>query len=159
MGKVLTLGGLKRKLSVLRKNNKKVVFTNGCFDIVHAGHVRYLTKARTFGDCLVIGLNSDRSVRAIKGAGRPVVPEAQRAEVLAGLAAVDYVVTFDEPTPIKLIETLRPEVLAKGADWKRGSIVGEVLVNSYGGSVERIKLFEGASTTNIIKKIRALKNP
>ncbi len=154
MGKKISLRGLKAKLKVARiKKKKKVVFTNGCFDILHAGHVRYLAKARALGDILVIGLNSDKSVRKIKGAGRPIVPEAERAEVLAALESVDYVVSFDEPTPIELIQALVPDILVKGADWKHGEIVGEDVVKAAGGKVKRVTLVKGKSTTNIIKKI------
>jgi D-beta-D-heptose 7-phosphate kinase/D-beta-D-heptose 1-phosphate adenosyltransferase len=155
--KVLTLKAL---LSVIRapgKRGKKVVFTNGCFDILHAGHVRYLKKARGLGDVLVVGLNSDSSARLIKGPGRPVVPEKDRSEVLSALECVDYVVVFSEPTPIRLIEAVRPDVLVKGADWTRGSIVGEDVVRGYGGRVKRIRLVEGKSTTNIIKRVQRLR--
>ncbi len=155
MGKVLTPRGLQRELRRLR-HGRKVVFTNGCFDIMHAGHVRYLEKAKRLGDILVVGLNSDRSVRKIKGRGRPVVSERDRAAVLAALKVVDYVVLFDEPTPIRLIEVVRPDVLVKGADWKQGQIVGEELVRSYGGRVRRITLLEGRSTTKIIDRILRL---
>ena len=153
MGKVVALSTAVRALAALRKNKQKVVFTNGCFDILHAGHVRYLKKARSLGDCLVLGLNSDASVRKIKGRGRPIVPQLERAEIMAALEAVDYVVIFAEPTPIKLIKAIRPDVLVKGADWKRGEIVGEEVLKGYGGRVARVKLVEGRSTTNTIKKI------
>ena len=136
-----------------RRRGKKVVFTNGCFDIIHAGHVRYLKKARALGDILVVGLNSDASTRAIKGKGRPIMPEKERAEVLSALSSVDFVVVFKEPTPIRLIEATRPDVLVKGADWKSGKIVGEGVVKSYGGRVSRIRLVKGKSTTNIINKV------
>ncbi len=155
MGKVLTLRGLQRELRRLRPE-AKVVFTNGCFDIIHAGHVRYLEKAKRLGDILVVGLNSDRSVRKIKGRGRPLVSERDRAAVLSALKVVDYVVLFGEPTPIRLIEAIRPDVLVKGADWKPGHIVGEELVRSYGGRVRRITLLEGRSTSRIIDRILRL---
>jgi D-beta-D-heptose 7-phosphate kinase/D-beta-D-heptose 1-phosphate adenosyltransferase len=157
--KLHTLGGLRKKLKALRAGKRRVVFTNGCFDILHAGHVRYLAAAKKLGDALIVGLNSDSSVRRIKGKERPIVPEAERAEVLSGLESVDFIVIFDEPTPIKLIETLRPDVLVKGADWKRGEIVGEKVVLSLGGRVKRITLVKGKSTTNIIKKILGEKIP
>lgn len=151
--KLLTLKGFLKKLKALRADDKKVVFTNGCFDIIHAGHVRYLKKARSFGNILVIGLNSDKSVRSIKGPQRPIVPEAERAEVLSALECVDYVILFDEATPIRLIEAIGPDVLCKGADWKRGHIVGEEVVEARGGKVRRVTLVKGRSTTNIIERI------
>lgn len=141
------------ELKPLRKKGKKVVFTNGCFDIIHAGHVRYLKKAKSTGDILVVGLNSDASVRNIKGPTRPIVPERERAEVLSALSAVDYVVLFSDPTPIKLIKAIRPDVLAKGADWAARDIVGGDVVKENGGKVRRITLVKGRSTTNIIKRI------
>ncbi|MBI5599074.1 MAG: D-glycero-beta-D-manno-heptose 1-phosphate adenylyltransferase [Deltaproteobacteria bacterium] len=150
MEKVITL---KKLLRELKGRGKKVVFTNGCFDIIHAGHVRYLKKAKALGDMLIIGLNSDSSVRKIKGEGRPIVNQKDRAEVLSSLAPVDYVVIFGGPTPIKLVEAIRPDILVKGADWKKGEIVGEGLVRSYGGRVSRIKLARGRSTTDIIRRI------
>ena len=149
---------LKKLLKELKKRKgRKIVFTNGCFDILHAGHVRYLKKAKSLGDMLVLGLNSDSSVRNIKGKGRPIVNQKDRAEVVSSLSPVDYVVIFNEPTPIKLIEAVKPGILVKGADWKRGKIVGENFMKSYGGRVARIRLFEGRSTTGIIKRILALK--
>ena len=152
MGKVLSLKGLRAEVKGLRSNGRKVVFTNGCFDILHAGHVRYLKKAASLGDVLVVGMNSDKSVRRIKGKGRPVVGEKDRAEVLSALVSVDYVVVFKEETPIRLIEAIRPDVLVKGADWKSGEIVGEDLVKEYGGRVRRVTLAKGRSTTDILKK-------
>ena len=149
---------LKKLLKELKKRKgRKIVFTNGCFDILHAGHVRYLKKAKSLGDILVLGLNSDSSVRNIKGKGRPIVNQKDRAEVVSSLSPVDYVVIFKEPTPIKLIEAIKPDILVKGADWKRGEIIGENFMKSYGGKVARIRLFEGRSTTGIIKRILALK--
>ena len=149
---------LKKLLKELKKRKgRKIVFTNGCFDILHAGHVRYLKKAKSLGDMLVLGLNSDSSVRNIKGKGRPIVNQKDRAEVVSSLSPVDYVVIFKEPTPIKLIEAIKPDILVKGADWKRGEIIGENFMKSYGGKVARIRLFEGRSTTDIIKRILALK--
>ncbi|MBE9527760.1 MAG: D-glycero-beta-D-manno-heptose 1-phosphate adenylyltransferase [Proteobacteria bacterium] len=155
--KPISLATLKRELKALRSEGQRCVFTNGCFDILHAGHVRYLTKARTLGDALIVGLNSDKSVRKIKGKSRPIVPEEERAEVLLGLEAVDFVVLFDTPTPIGLIEALLPDVLAKGADWIESDIVGAEAVKRNGGRVARVKLVKGKSTTNIIKRIEKLK--
>ena len=155
MEKILSLKKLLKELK--KRKGNKIVFTNGCFDILHAGHVRYLKKAKSLGDMLVLGLNSDSSVRNIKGKGRPIVNQKDRAEVVSSLSPVDYVVIFNEPTPIKLIEAVKPGILVKGADWKRGKIVGENFMKSYGGRVARIRLFEGRSTTDIIKRILALK--
>ncbi|MCB0346815.1 MAG: D-glycero-beta-D-manno-heptose 1-phosphate adenylyltransferase [Bdellovibrionales bacterium] len=137
-----------------RERKDKIVFTNGCFDILHAGHARYLAAARELGDCLVVGLNSDASVRRIKGSKRPIVPQAERAELLIALACVDFVLIFDEDTPLNLIEAVRPDVLVKGGDWKVEDIVGGPFVSSYGGTVASLPFHEGYSTTNIIEKIR-----
>lgn len=156
MNKVVSLRKLVKELAVLRKKKRKIVFTNGCFDIIHAGHVRYLSKARSLGDALVVGLNSDSSVRSIKGETRPIVPEGERAEVLSALACVDYIVLFNDPTPVKLIEAIKPDVLAKGADWAAKDIVGGDMVKKHGGRIARITLVKGRSTTNIIKKILSL---
>lgn len=153
MNKVKSLRGLRAELVRIRNKGAKVVFTNGCFDIIHAGHVRYLRKARSYGDCLVVGMNSDASVRAIKGPARPIVPQDERAEVLCGLECVDYVVIFDEPTPLRLIEAVKPDILAKGADWAAKDIVGGGVVKKNGGRIRRVSLVKGKSTTNIIKRI------
>lgn len=153
MSKIKGLRALKTALEKVRARKARVVFTNGCFDIVHAGHVRYLRKARSYGDCLVVGLNSDVSVRAIKGPTRPIVPQDERAEVLSSLEFVDYVVIFDEPTPLRLITAIRPDVLAKGADWAARDIVGNSVVRANGGRIRRVTLVKGRSTTNIIKRI------
>ena len=154
MGRYVSLKTLKAELNKKSRRRSRVVFTNGCFDILHAGHVRYLKKARSMGEILVVGLNSDLSAKGLKkGPGRPFVPERERAEVLAALEAVDYVVLFNAPTPIELIKALRPGVLVKGADWKKGKIVGEDFVKASGGSVRRVRLVKGRSTTNIVKKV------
>ncbi|HYK91960.1 MAG TPA: D-glycero-beta-D-manno-heptose 1-phosphate adenylyltransferase [Acidobacteriota bacterium] len=137
----------------LRNAGKKLVFTNGCFDLLHVGHVRYLNQARAMGDALVIAVNSDRSVREIKGEGRPIVPEAERAEVLAALACVDHVFIFDDPTPQRVIDAIVPDVLVKGADWGISEIVGRDTVERAGGTVRNIPLVEGSSTTGIIEKV------
>jgi len=136
----------------LQSTGKKIVFTNGCFDLIHAGHVRYLNEAKGLGDVLVIGLNSDASVSSIKP-GRPVNPENQRAEVLAALQVVDYVVLFSEDTPYELIKEVQPDVLVKGADWKKQDIVGNDIVKE----VKTIQFIDGISTSGIIEKIRKLK--
>jgi rfaE bifunctional protein nucleotidyltransferase chain/domain len=137
----------------LRELGKKLVFTNGCFDILHAGHVRYLNQARSLGDALVVGVNSDRSVRKIKGESRPIVSEEERAEVLAALACIDYVFIFDDPTPKRVIDAIVPDVLVKGADWGISEIVGRDTVENAGGSVRNIPLVEGTSTTEIIRRV------
>lgn len=153
MEKVKTLKGLLKELKTLRNKGKKVVFTNGCFDIIHAGHVRYLKRAGALGDILVVGLNSDESVRKIKGSKRPIVPENERAEVVAALGFVDYVIIFNEATPLKIITEIKPDILVKGADWAAREIVGSDVVKKGGGRISRIKLLKGRSTTNIIKRI------
>ena len=137
----------------LKKAGKKIVFTNGVFDILHRGHVEYLTKSKSFGDILVLGLNSDASVRRIKGPDRPIQPQADRAAILLGLKAVDYVIIFGEDTPDKVIRLVKPDVLVKGADWKISEIVGADFVQAYGGKVRRARLQKGRSSTNIIEKI------
>jgi rfaE bifunctional protein nucleotidyltransferase chain/domain len=151
--KVRTLPQLLPVLEKLRRSGKKVVFTNGCFDLLHAGHVRYLRQARAAGDLLVVGLNSDRSVQGLKGEGRPLIPEAERAELLAALEMVDYVVIFDQPTPRDLIISLRPEVLVKGGDWKREEIAGAEEVEAAGGRVLIVPLVPGRSTSALLEKI------
>ena len=143
---------LKDMVAELQSQSRKIVFTNGCFDLIHAGHVRYLREAKSLGDVLVIGLNSDSSVSTIKP-GRPVTPENERAEVLASLEMVDYVNLFSEDTPYELIKEIRPDVLVKGADWKVDDIVGKDLVKE----VRTIPFVEGISTSAIIKRIQALK--
>jgi len=151
--KVVTLEKLENGLVKARETGKKIVFTNGCFDILHVGHVRYLAAAAREGDLLVVGLNSDASVRIIKGDKRPLVPQDQRAEVLASLICVDYVVVFDAPDPATLIEAVAPDVLVKGADWAEENIVGGDFVKSRGGKVVRVSLVPAASTSGIIAKI------
>jgi D-beta-D-heptose 7-phosphate kinase/D-beta-D-heptose 1-phosphate adenosyltransferase len=152
---VLTLEAAARLSRELRREGRCLVFTNGVFDLLHNGHVRYLTSARALGDALVVAVNSDRSVRAIKGPGRPVVPEAERAEVLASLAAVDAVIIFDEDTPRRVIMALQPAVLVKGADWAETEIIGRDVVEAGGGAVVRLPLETGYSTTSIVDRIRS----
>jgi rfaE bifunctional protein nucleotidyltransferase chain/domain len=137
-----------------QKAGRRVVFTNGVFDLVHPGHVRYLQAARAEGDLLIVGVNSDRSVRANKGPGRPVVPEAERAELLQALACVDAVVIFDEETPADIIAAVQPDVLVKGADWAADAIVGRDTVEARGGRVVRIPVEEGWSTSRILEKMK-----
>lgn len=140
----------------LRTAGKTVVFTNGVFDLLHPGHVRYLQQARTLGDALIVGVNSDRSVRANKGPERPITPEQERAEILAALACVDAAVIFDEDTPHDLIAALQPDVLVKGADWTADAIVGRDIVEARGGRVVRVAIEAGYSTTRIVDSVRRL---
>ena len=137
----------------LRRQKNKIVFTNGVFDILHRGHVDYLAKARSFGDLLIVGLNSDRSVRRLKGAGRPLQKQTDRAAILLALESVDYVVIFGEETPDRLIRQVKPDVLVKGADYGISEIVGADFVKSHGGSVRRVRLTKGRSTSGIIEKL------
>jgi D-beta-D-heptose 7-phosphate kinase/D-beta-D-heptose 1-phosphate adenosyltransferase len=141
----------------LRGEGKKLVFTNGCFDLLHAGHVRYLNQARVLGDALVLALNSDASVCALKGEGRPIVPGLERAEVLAALGCVDYVFIFDDPTPQRVIDAIVPDILVKGADWGITEIVGRATVEGAGGRVFNLPLVEGTSTSTIISRILSIR--
>ncbi|HEX5483700.1 MAG TPA: D-glycero-beta-D-manno-heptose 1-phosphate adenylyltransferase [Terriglobia bacterium] len=134
-----------------KRQGLRVVFTNGCFDLLHPGHTRYLAEARALGDCLMVAINSDRSVRALKGPGRPVFPEAERAEILAALEAVSYVTIFDELTPQKVIARMLPQVLVKGADWGHDQIVGREEVEAAGGMVVSIPVVQGFSTSGLIE--------
>jgi D-beta-D-heptose 7-phosphate kinase/D-beta-D-heptose 1-phosphate adenosyltransferase len=152
---VFTLAQAVAWVAHLRHDGKTIVFTNGVFDLLHPGHVRYLQDARSEGDALIVGVNSDRSVREIKGPDRPITPEAERAEVVGSLASVDAVFIFDEADPAHVIERLQPDVLAKGADWAADRIIGREIVEARGGRVVRIPLAEGYSSSAIIKKILA----
>lgn len=154
--KIVSLGKARRTAERLRRSGQKIVFTNGAFDILHAGHVRYLQKARSLGDVLFVGVNSDDSVRGYKGPDRPINPQADRLEVMAALGCVDYVVCFPEPTPIRLIQAVRPHVLVKGADWSKKNMVGAREVESWGGRVRRVSLVRGRSTTGVIERIKGL---
>jgi D-glycero-beta-D-manno-heptose 1-phosphate adenylyltransferase len=153
MGEVLSLDDAVTRRESLHHEGKKAVFTNGVFDILHRGHVEYLAQAREMGDVLFVGLNSDESVRSIKGDGRPVMPEEDRAFLLANLVCVDYVVIFTEDTPLNLIRSLLPDVLIKGADWPVEKIVGKDIVEQHGGTVMTIKLTPGRSSTSVIETI------
>lgn len=153
MGRLVSQRALRDLRNRFRRQGRKVVFTNGTFDIIHRGHVEYLTRARALGDVLIVGLNTDASIRRIKGEGRPVNPNRDRAAVLAALAAVDYVCFFGDDTPERLIRSLVPDVLVKGADWKAGEIVGSDVVRAHGGVVRRIRLTPGRSTTGVIGRI------
>jgi D-beta-D-heptose 7-phosphate kinase/D-beta-D-heptose 1-phosphate adenosyltransferase len=148
------LATLLARLAPLRSQGGRVVFTNGCFDLLHSGHVRYLSAARALGDALVVGLNDDASVHRLKGAARPILALGERAEVLAALAAVDHVIGFDGDTPIVLVTAIRPDVLVKGADWAEADIAGAAEVRGWGGRVERMALVPGVSTTDIVRRIR-----
>ena len=150
---LLPLPELLKILEKERKEGKKIVFTNGCFDIIHAGHVDYLKKAKALGDILVVGLNSDSSIRRIKGKKRPIIPQEMRAEVLSSLKPVDYVVIFEEDTPENLIKAIKPDILVKGGDWELNKIVGKDFVESYGGKVLTIPFTYDISTTRIINTI------
>jgi D-glycero-beta-D-manno-heptose 1-phosphate adenylyltransferase len=154
MGKVVSQDELVRLTAQDKRHGRRVVFTNGCFDLLHPGHVRCLSQARALGDVLVVAVNSDASVRGNKGLGRPLVPQQDRAEVVAALSSVDYVAIFDEPTPRSLIARLLPDVLVKGADWGRYDIAGREEVEGAGGRVVSIDLAPGYSTTNLLEKIR-----
>lgn len=155
MGRLVTLNELLRLRETWRRAGQRLVFTNGCFDILHRGHVEYLQQARTNGDILVVGLNSDESVARLKGEGRPIVPQEDRAVILAALACVDYVVYFAQDTPDELIRALAPEVLVKGADYQVNEIVGHDVVQAAGGQVVRIPLTPGRATRDIIATISA----
>ncbi len=137
----------------LKAKGKPIVFTNGCFDLLHVGHVRYLEQAKSLGDILVVGINSDRSVRSLKGPNRPILLEDERAEILSGLGCVDYVTVFDEEDPFALISLLKPHILVKGGDWTRETTVGREVVEQEGGKVVILPLVEGSSTSNIIETV------
>jgi rfaE bifunctional protein nucleotidyltransferase chain/domain len=151
--KVLDRNSLKEKVDSLRQAGKRSVFTNGCFDLIHVGHIRLLQKAREKGDCLVVAVNSDSSVQQIKEPGRPVMPEGERAEVVAALGCVDWVTIFAEPDPLVLIRLLTPDVLVKGTDWSEEEIVGAPDVREAGGQVLRIPLVPEISTSGIVERI------
>jgi len=151
--KIKNLRKLKNIISYLESKGKKIVFTNGCFDLLHYGHVKYLQEAKKKGDILVVGINSDASIKRIKGNKRPVINERDRLGLIAALESVDFVALFKEDTPLEMINFLKPEVLVKGADWNKNSIVGKALVSGYGGRVSTVRLVKNRSTTNLIKKI------
>jgi len=151
--KIISLPGLKRKLSRLKQIGKRIVFTNGCFDILHYGHVKYLQDARAKGDCLVVAVNSDSSIKKIKAKNRPVISQVDRIRVLAALSCVDFVVLFNQDNPLVLIKALKPDILIKGSDWSKDRIVGADFVQSYGGKVMTVNLVKGRSTSAIIEKI------
>jgi D-beta-D-heptose 7-phosphate kinase/D-beta-D-heptose 1-phosphate adenosyltransferase len=151
--KIKTRAQLTRIIAGLKAHGRRVVFTNGCFDILHYGHVRYLEKAKQQGDVLVVAVNSDTSVSRLKGRKRPIINQRDRLATVAALASVDFVVLFSEPTPLEVIKRLKPDVLVKGADWKIRDIVGSEVVRQYGGKVATVRLAPGRSTSGLIKKI------
>lgn len=156
--KIYSREKLKKELDRHRTCGENIVFTNGCFDILHVGHTRYLREAKKLGDVLVLALNSDSSVRAIKGERRPLIPEDERADVVSSLESVDYVTIFDEHTPLELIEYLKPDIIVKGGDWSEENVVGGESVKRRGGKIVIIPVIKGASTTNIIEKVRSVWN-
>ena len=159
MKKIIEKNALKKKLEKLRREGKKIAFTNGCFDILHVGHVRYLREAKKTADILVLALNSDSSVRAIKGNKRPLTCEGERAEILAALEFIDFVTIFEETTPLELIIDLKPDVLIKGGDWPEEKVVGREEIKKWGGRVAIIPEILGKSTTNIVEKIKKMYFP
>ncbi|MBP6408238.1 MAG: D-glycero-beta-D-manno-heptose 1-phosphate adenylyltransferase [Fusobacteriaceae bacterium] len=154
MKRVLNREEASKLIEDLKKQGKQVVFTNGCFDILHVGHMTYLEEAKEFGDYLFVGVNSDESVKRLKGPTRPINSEVDRAELLAGLKAVDYTVIFTEDTPVELIGELKPSIHVKGGDYKKEDLPETKVVESYGGRVEIVSLVEGKSTSNVVKKIQ-----
>jgi D-beta-D-heptose 7-phosphate kinase/D-beta-D-heptose 1-phosphate adenosyltransferase len=158
MSKLLDKNHLVLERERLRQLGKRIVFTNGCFDLLHPGHVRYLAQARALGDALIVAINSDRSVRELKGKGRPILNEQERAEVLSGLESVDFVVVFDEGTPQQLIAAILPDILVKGGDWTVDKIVGREEVEAAGGQVYSLPYVEQQSTSEIIARIQGLES-
>ncbi len=157
LNKVKPLSQLIKIISRLKKEGQKIVFTNGCFDLLHYGHAKYLEAAKSKGDILVVGVNSDASIKRIKGKDRPIVEENNRLHLIAALESVDFAVLFQEDTPLELIKKIRPDILIKGADWKHKGIVGADFIKSYGGRVSTVELVKGLSTTNLIKIIAKTK--
>lgn len=151
--KIKSIPELRKIIPRLKGQGKKIVFTNGCFDLLHYGHVKYLEDTKKEGDVLIVGINSDSSIKRIKGNKRPIINQHDRLRIIAGLASVDYVVMFNEYTPLKIIKLIKPDILVKGSDWTKKSIVGADLVLDYGGKVRTVKLVRGRSTTSIINKI------
>jgi rfaE bifunctional protein nucleotidyltransferase chain/domain len=151
--KIKELSDARKEVQRLRSDNKKIIFTNGCFDILHIGHTRYLYAARELGDFLIVAVNSDQSVKAIKGPDRPVMNQSERSEILASLECVDMVIIFDEDNPMEVIRYLMPDILVKGGDWKEEDIIGADVVKAAGGEIHRIPFVAGYSSSEIIKKI------
>ena len=155
MASILNLDDLRSRRAALKQSGSSVVFTNGCFDLLHPGHVRYLRQARSLGDALIVALNSDRTVRELKGPGRPILTQDERAEVIAALESVDYVTIFDDVSPLGIIAALLPDVLVKGGDWMIDQIIGREEVEAAGGRVQSLSFVEGISTSDIIERIRS----
>ncbi len=155
MQKILSEEQLVGQLARIRRQGKRIVFTNGCFDLIHAGHVSTLAQAKTFGDILVVGINTDASVKRLKGDHRPILDQTSRLLLLAALEVVDYVTTFEEDTPLALIRTLQPHILVKGGDWKPEAVVGKEVVEHTGGRAVIVRYQDGFSTTNLIERILA----
>lgn len=153
--RVLNSDNLKKAVDYYRNENKKIVFTNGCFDLLHIGHVTYLEEAKKLADVLIVGVNSDSSVKVLKGPTRPIQNEHDRSEILAALKSVNHTVIFSEDTPLNLIKQIQPDVLVKGGDWKIEQIVGSDFVMSYGGKVKSLNFVDGKSTTSIIEKSKS----
>lgn len=153
MGKLLNIKQLEEIVTGLKKQNKKIVTTNGCFDIIHAGHTKYLAQAKSLGDVLIVCLNSDSSVKKLKGESRPLNHEQDRAEVLCALSSVDYAVIFDEQTPAEILSQIKPDIHVKGGDYTEETLPEAAVIKSFGGRIEFIPFLEGRSTTNIINKI------
>ena len=153
MAEIVKKDKIETVFSNLKKDGKCLIFTNGCFDIVHAGHIDYMEKAKALGDVLIVGVNSDESIRRIKGNNRPIVGVDYRLRLLQGISSIDYVCVFNEDTPLELIKKVKPDIIVKGEDWKDKGVVGEDFVRSYGGKVELIALLPGISTSIIIDKI------
>jgi len=151
--KIKNLGELLKNVNLHKKEGRKIVFTNGCYDIVHVGHIRCLQEGKRLGDVLITALNSDRSVRSLKGYPRPFIPQAERAEMMSALECVDYVIIFDQDNPLELINAIEPDILVKGGDWNLDTIVGRDVVELYGGKVFSLPLVPGISTTQIINSI------
>jgi len=152
MYKIKTIKEIKKICKKLKKENKIIVFTNGCFDIIHPGHIKLLKKAKSFGDILIVGLNKDNSIKKLKGKKRPIIDEKGRAEILSSFSMVDYVVLFGEKTPIRLIKNILPHYIVKGGDYKENEVVGKELIEKYGGKVVIVPLYKRYSTTNLLKK-------
>jgi len=155
--KVKTRAALKTIAAKAKRAGKKIVFTNGCFDLLHVGHLHVLKEAKKLGDVLIVALNSDSSVKGIKGPDRPILPESERAELIAALEMVDYVTLFDEPDPLNVIQELKPDILAKGSDWAADQIIGREFVEGSGGKVAVINFLKGHSTTDIVEKIERMR--
>ncbi len=151
--KIKDLQELKKAIDFHKEKDKKIVFTNGCYDLIHIGHLRCFREGKRLGDILIVALNSDRSVRSIKGPPRPIIPQEERAEIVSSLESVDYVTIFDQDDPLDIIASVKPDILVKGGDWNLNTIVGREIVESYGGKVFALPLVKGVSTTQIIKNI------